>query len=57
MLWIRIVSFRTAMLAAAFSLGCGVSSTEPEIRWQLHPGTVELSRLFPCLLAINPEIV
>ncbi|MCH7476224.1 MAG: hypothetical protein IIA27_16355 [Gemmatimonadetes bacterium] len=41
MFWIRIVSFRTAMLAATFSLGCGVFSTEPEIRWELHPGTVE----------------
>ena len=41
MLWIRVVSFRAAILAAACSLGCGVFSTEPEIRWELRPGTVE----------------
>ena len=39
MLWIRIVSFRTGILA--FSAGCGAFSTEPAIRWELHPGTVE----------------
>ena len=39
--WIRIVAFRTSIITAAFCLGCGVLSTEPAIRWELHPGTVE----------------
>ena len=39
--WIRIVAFRTGIIAAAFCLGCGVLATEPEIRWELRPGTLE----------------
>jgi hypothetical protein len=39
--WIHIVSFRTSITAAAFCLGCGVHSAEPEIRWELLPGTLE----------------